>query len=180
MFDAPHTLLLGLVTGLVFGFLLQKGQVAKYRAIVGQLLFRDWTVARVMGMAIVVGSVGVYALVSLGQAELAVKPMRVAGVLLGALVFGPGMALLGYCPGTSVAASAEGRRDAWVGLLGMFAGALIFVAAKAPLERLALSLGDLGPITLPGLTDTSPWWWIGGLVIVALVVTRRHAIGARL
>lgn len=178
MFESPVTLLLGLVTGLCFGVLLQKGQVAKYGTILGQLLFRDWTVARVMGTAVVVGSVGVYALVALGGTELAVKPMRVAGVLLGALVFGSGMALLGYCPGTSVAAAAEGRRDAWMGLLGMFSGALAFVAARPALDRLVVSLGDLGEITLPELTRTSPWWWVGGLVAaaaIALVAPRARA-----
>ncbi|MBL9102006.1 MAG: YeeE/YedE family protein [Myxococcales bacterium] len=178
MFDPPATLLLGLVTGLVFGWLLQKGQVAKYRVILGQLLFRDWTVARVMGTAVIVGAVGVHALVALGEAELAVKPMRVAGVLLGSLVFGSGMALLGYCPGTSLAAAAEGRRDAWTGILGMLCGALTFVAARPALDRLAVSLGDHGELTLPGLTGTSPWWWVGGLVVagaVALVAARARA-----
>lgn len=95
MFEAPGTLLLGLITGLFFGWLLQKGQAAKYRVILGQLLFRDWTVTKIMGTAVIVGSVGVYALLSMGQTELAVKPMRVAGVLLGSLVFGSGMAVLG-------------------------------------------------------------------------------------
>lgn len=177
MFEAPGTLLLGLITGLFFGWLLQKGQAAKYRVILGQLLFRDWTVTKIMGTAVIVGSVGVYALLSMGQTELAVKPMRVAGVLLGSLVFGSGMAVLGYCPGTSVAACAEGRRDAWVGVLGMFGGALAFVAAKPLLDPLILSLGDLGKITLPELTGTSPWLWIGGLVVagVAAVVATRRA-----
>ena len=59
MFDSPSKLLLGLVTGVAFGFLLQKGQVTKFRVIVGQLLLRDWTVAKIMGTAVAVGAIGV-------------------------------------------------------------------------------------------------------------------------
>jgi hypothetical protein len=62
VFDAPDKLLLGLVTGVVFGVLLQKGRVAKFPVIVGQFLLKDWTVAKIMGTAVVVGAVGVYAL----------------------------------------------------------------------------------------------------------------------
>ena len=58
MFDSPGKQILGLLTGVVFGFLLQKGQVAKHAVIVGQLLFRDWTVAKIMGTAVAVGTVG--------------------------------------------------------------------------------------------------------------------------
>ncbi len=56
MFESPEKLALGLLTGIIFGFLLQRGHVAKYRTILGQLLLRDWTVVKVMGTAIVVGA----------------------------------------------------------------------------------------------------------------------------
>ena len=67
MFDSPDKLILGLVTGIAFGFLLQKGRVAKFEVIVGQFLFRDWTVVKTMGTAVVVGAIGVYALVAYGR-----------------------------------------------------------------------------------------------------------------
>lgn len=38
MFESPDRLVLGLATGIVFGFFLQKGRVAKYQVILGQLL----------------------------------------------------------------------------------------------------------------------------------------------
>ena len=44
MFESLSQLFLGLLTGIGFGFLLQKGRVAKYQTILGQLLLRDWTV----------------------------------------------------------------------------------------------------------------------------------------
>ncbi len=56
MFDSPEKLLLGLLTGIAFGVLLQKGRVAKFAVIVGQFLLKDWTVVKIMGTAVVVGS----------------------------------------------------------------------------------------------------------------------------
>lgn len=55
---------------------------------------------------------------------------------MGAVCFGTGMAVFGYCPGTSVAACGEGRRDAMVGVVGMLAGAALFVAFFGQLEPL--------------------------------------------
>ena len=168
MFDSPERLLLGLVTGVLFGVLLQKGRVAKFPVIVGQFLLKDWTVAKVMGTAVVVGSVGVYALVASGHASLHVKPFLLGGVLLGGVCFGVGMAVFGYCPGTGVAACGEGKPDAMVGVLGMLAGALVFVVAFPALQPVIKGLGDMGKITLPGATGTSPWLWVAALVGVGL------------
>jgi uncharacterized protein len=160
MFDSADKLALGLITGIVFGFLLQKGRVAKYEVIVGQFLFKDWTVVKTMGTAVVVGAGGVYALVAMDLASLHVRPALFGGVLTGAVLFGIGMAVLGYCPGTSVAGCGEGRRDAMVGVLGMFVGALVFVTMFPTLQPLINGLGNLGEVTLPQLTNTSPWLWV--------------------
>lgn len=166
MFDSPSKLALGLLTGIVFGFLLQKGRVAKFEVIVGQFLFKDWTVVKTMGTAVVVGAVGVYALVAADMASLHIRPALLGGVLSGAVCFGIGMAALGYCPGTSVAGCGEGRRDAMVGVLGMFAGASLYVALYEQLVPITESLGDWGKITLPQATHTSPWLWV--LILVAV------------
>jgi uncharacterized membrane protein YedE/YeeE len=165
MFDSPEKLLLGLVTGVAFGFLLQKGRVAKFPVIVGQFLLKDWTVVKVMATAVAVGAVGVYALVGAGAAELHVRPLLWGGVLLGGALFGLGIVLLGYCPGTTVAACGEGRRDAMVGVLGMLAGAGVFVAVYPLLQPVIEGLGDAGKVTIPGATGTSPWVWVAAAVV---------------
>ena len=133
--------------------------------IVGQFLFKDWTVVKMMGTAVVVGAVGVYALVMADMASLHIRPMLIGGVLVGAVCFGIGMAVFGYCPGTSVAGCGEGRRDAMVGVLGMFAGAALFVALYEQLTAVIKGLGDWGKITLPEVTQTSPWLWVTLLVV---------------
>ena len=170
MFDSPDKLLLGFITGIAFGFLLQKGRVAKFRVIVGQFLLKDWTVFKVMLTAVAVGAIGVWIMVAMGWASLSIKPAAFGGVIVGAILFGTGMAIFGYCPGTSVAACGEGRRDAMVGVVGMLAGALIYVAAFPALQGLVNGLGNLGEVTLPAVTGLSPWIFVGALAIAAFLV----------
>ena len=170
MFDSPDKLLLGFITGIAFGFLLQKGRVAKFRVIVGQFLLKDWTVFKVMLTAVAVGAVGVWIMVAMEWASLTIKPAAFGGVIVGALLFGTGMAIFGYCPGTSVAACGEGRRDAMVGVVGMLAGALVYVAAFPALQSLVNGLGNLGEVTLPAVTGLSPWIFVGALAIAAFLV----------
>ena len=172
MFDPTTKLLLGLVTGILFGFLLQKGRAAKFHVIIGQFLLKDWTVVKIMATAVAVGSIGVYALVSFGYASLHVKPALLGGVLVGGILFGVGLAVFGYCPGTSVAAIGEGRRDAMVGVVGMLVGAGVYVALYPLLQPIIKGLAAWGKITLPEATNVSPWFWIAGLIFaVALALT---------
>jgi hypothetical protein len=169
--DPLPTLLAGLAVGVVFGFLLQKGQVTRYATIVGQFLLVDHTVLRIMLTAIVVGAVGVWGMLALGWIEhLHVKPALLAANATGGLIFGVGMASLGYCPGTGVGAAAEGSRHAWFGVTGMVFGALAYAFAYPALERGFLHVGDLGKVTFADLTGASPWWFIGGLAVIALSV----------
>lgn len=170
MFEPIGRLALGLITGIVFGVLLQKGRVAKYEVIVGQFLLKDWTVVKIMGTAVVVGAIGIYGLLPVGAVALHVKPLVWGGILFGGICFGAGMAILGYCPGTGVAACGEGRKDAYVGVLGMLVGAGLYVAVYSSLTTFLQRFGGEGRITLPGITGTSPWIWITGLIVVAVPV----------
>lgn len=172
--DSPVGLLLGLVTGVAFGFLLQRGRVAKLPVIVGQLLLRDWTVIRIMVTAIAVGALGVHVLAALGAADAsAVKPLSLGGTIGGAVLFGLGIAALGYCPGTTVAASGAGHRDAAVGVLGMLAGAAAFVVGYPWLQPL-LTLGARGELTLSDVTGLPGWVFVIGLLTAAAALALGH------
>ncbi len=173
MAEPMGKLALGLITGLVFGTLLQKGQVTKYSVIVGQFLLRDFTVLKTMLTAVVVGGIGVYALKALGLASLHVKPAQLAAVAIGGLIFGVGMVVLGYCPGTGVAAAAEGRIDAVIGVAGMLVGAILFAGVYAFFSRNILTWFDLGPVTLPGLTRVPAAVILAALAVGAAVLFRQ-------
>jgi uncharacterized protein len=178
MLDSSKDLALGLLIGLVFGFALQKGRVTKFRVIVGQFLLRDFTVLKVMLTAIVVGSIGVHALVGLDLASFSIKPAQLLAVGLGGLLFGVGMVLLGFCPGTAFGGLAEGSRPAATGILGMAAGAVAFAFSYGFISRLVLPVGDLGPVTLPGLSGLPSWVLVTALAAVSIgifVVLERRA-----
>jgi len=182
-FDTTTMIVGGILTGLVFGILLQRAHVARHTTIVSQFLFTDFTVLKVMLSAIVVGGIGVYAMLGMGMIEhLHVKSATLAANGLGGLIFGVGMAVLGYCPGTAVAAIGEGSRDAIYGLLGMVVGAGIYAEVYPFIQSNLLKFGDVGKITLASATNTPPWLWLGILLVIALVVfvlIERHDRKAR-
>src|SRR5690554_5219456 len=143
------TLIYGLVTGVLFGFLLQKGRVLRYDKQLGALRLQDMTIIKFMLTSVIVGMVGVYLLNDLGLAKLSIKATVLGPIILGGLLFGLGWGLLGYCPGTSVGALGEGRWDAVWGILGMIVGAGLYAEAFPVLEKTVYTWGNLGRITVP-------------------------------
>jgi hypothetical protein len=166
-------LIFGLITGFIFGFLLQKGQVVKYEKIVGALRLQDFTIVKFMLSAILVGMVGIYLMRDLGVTELHIKPTALGANIIGGLVFGVGFGLLGYCPGTAVGATGEGRIDAfWGGILGMLVGAALYAELYTGIKGNVLTWGSLGKITLPSLLGINHWFIIGILWALLVLLMR--------
>ena len=171
MFDSANMILGGLLTGLVFGFLLQKAKVTRYQTIVGQFLFADNTVLKVMLTAVVTGSIGIYALHGMGYiGKLHIKEAALVANALGGLIFGVGMAVAGYCPGTGVAALGDGSRHAIFALLGMVFGAGIYAEVYPHISGNLLKYASYGKTTLPQLTGLSPWVFVGAIAAIALTL----------
>lgn len=147
--DSPRQLVLGLLFGVVFGFLLQKGGVAKYEVLMGQFLLTDFTVIKVMLTAIIVGMLGIFSLRALGLVKLHVKPVRYAANIAGGLLFGVGLGLLGYCPGTGIAALGQGNYDAIAGIVGLMAGSYVYAETSGHLGSTIENIGNRGRIMLP-------------------------------
>ena len=125
-----------------------------------------------MTTAILTGSAGVYFLFERGAASLDIWTFQPAAMLIGALLFGAGLAVLGYCPGTGMAGGGEGSRDAMVGVIGMITGAGVLVVGYNLFGPVALALGDWGKLTVPALLGSSPWTVIAGMALVVAVMLR--------
>ena len=151
-------LAIGLIIGILFGFLLQRGGVTHYDVIIGQLLLTDFTVIKVMLSAVITGMLGIHLLRSLGLAELHPKPGSIGSVVIGGLIFAAGFAILGYCPGTVAGAVGQGSMDAlFGGMAGALIGAGLFAAIYPRLQKGILNKGEFGPRTLPELFRVNPW-----------------------
>ncbi len=158
-------ILYGLITGIFFGFLLQKARVIRYDKQLGALRLIDMTIVKFMLSTVLVAMVGTYLLKDLGLVKLSIKSTILGSVILGGLIFGMGWGLLGYCPGTSAGALGEGRFDAIWGILGMLLGAALYAEAYPGMKKTVLTWGDLGKITFPQIFGLNHW------IIIAIVVT---------
>ena len=152
-----NMLIYGLLTGVAFGFILQKGGVLRYDKQLGALRLIDMTIIKFMLTSVLVGMVGIYLLVDLELAKLSLKTTILGGNIIGGLIFGIGWGLLGYCPGTSAGALGEGRWDALYGILGMVAGAAVYAEVFPLMKRTVLTWGNLGKITIPQVLGVNHW-----------------------
>jgi uncharacterized protein len=148
-----------IILGIIFGVILQRSRVNTFDRIGGFAMLKDFTVPKIMLTAIAVSVVLLFVEVKLGMAGLHVKPLVIGGVVGGGILFGIGMAVLGYCPGTLIVSTGEGALDALIGIIvGVGTGALF--AAMFPHIRDFLG-PNLGKIQL--LPDSTIW---GGLTVV--------------
>jgi hypothetical protein len=156
----------GLLFGIIFGFLLQKGGVTKYDVIINQLLLIDFTVLKVMLSAVVTGMIGLHIMQNLGWIELRPKAGSWGKNAVGGLIFGLGFALLGYCPGTLAGAIGNGFLDAaTAGLVGIVLGSGLLATVYPRLKESILKKGYFGDMTLPQLFKVNNW-----VVIIPLAV----------
>jgi uncharacterized protein len=163
--EAPKQLILGLFFGIIFGFLLQKGGVAKYEVLMGALFLTDFTVMKIMLTAIVTGMVGIFSMHALGLIALHIKPTRYAANILGGLIFGVGFGLLGYCPGTGAAAFGQGNYDAIAGIIGLLAGSYLYAEMSGHLQSNVLKWGNRGMILMPDALGVSRRGFIFSFVL---------------
>jgi uncharacterized membrane protein YedE/YeeE len=161
---------LGLITGICFGALLQQGRVLRFEKQVGAMLLKDMTIMKFMMSAILVGMVGVHLAVAFGLAQLSPKATQVGANVVGGVLFGLGWAVMGFCPGTSVGAVAEGRWHALFAIAGMLIGAALYAEAFPHLEKNLLALGAFGKLTLPGVLGMNAWTVIPVLGLVFILV----------
>ena len=165
-------LIYGLITGMFFGFLLQRARVVRYDKQIGALRFQDMTIVKFMMSAIIVSMVGIHFFEIFGLVSPMFKPVVLGENIAGGFLFGLGWGLLGYCPGTQGGALGEGRWDALWGVLGMIVGAGLYAETYPFLMKRVLGWGYFGPLTIPDLIGVNRWLVIAVFIIGVIAMFR--------
>ncbi len=176
-------IVLGLLLGGAFGFVLHKAQATNPNKIIGFLRLTDMHLAKVILFAIGFSSLLLFIGLAIGlipPTHINVKPSYV-GVIVGGAIFGIGFGLGGYCPGTTVAAWGAGRRDSIFMILGGLIGAWAFVLSYGWLQAhmpwlfdsvveisgsSKTALADTGNPKYPALGSGMPGIVVAGIIAV--------------
>ena len=157
-----------LIFGFIFGAILQYASLNKYNVISGLAVLENFAVAKAIALAIGVGSILLTLEIGMGFASYHIKPLLLGGIVLGGLLFGAGMAILGYCPGTLAISLGQGSIDALIGILGGLLGGLIFTLLQPSLGGL---LGpDLGSISLQSLSGANAVFYLLSFILSGLFI----------
>jgi hypothetical protein len=171
-FGDEASLVVAFIVGIGFGFFLERAGFGSARKLVSQFYLNDLTVLKVMFTAIVTAMLGVTYLSWLGVLDLSqvyLVPTFLVPQVLGGLILGFGFVIGGYCPGTGVTATATGKIDGFVYLLGVLGGTVLFAEAYPLVKSIHLAT-PLGQTTIPDYFSLPR-----GLIVFAVVVM---AIGA--
>ena len=130
--------LFGLAVGFIFGFILSRTGVTKYPRVMGMLLLKDFKILKFMLTAVISSMILFHFFGDLGLLKVVPKNLD-WGKVVGGLIFGAGMGILGYCPGTMAARIGEGKKEAILAALGMSLGIVLYAMTIKPVKAALLS-----------------------------------------
>jgi len=184
-------IILAILIGLFFGFVLQKSGAANPQRIVGMLRLKDFHLMKTIFLGIGLSSLVLFSLMALGWMDTGHLSVKTAyfGVALGGGIMGMGWALSGFCPGTGIVAAGALRRDALFFILGGLVGAWIFIGVYGALASTALfekigggkaSLAETGVEKYTALLPSIPALAVaGGIAVVFILIAWKLPQGGR-
>ena len=163
---------IGLFIGMIVGGLAEAWGISNPEILIRLGKFQDRLFIGCIAIAIGAGALALYGLAALGVSfHWGVKPDYVWGVALGAAIFGIGIAVSGYVPGTIWMALGEGRRDAvyavFGGLLGAASWTMIY---QTSFGHWLVTYDNFGEIYFGGQYDTNLYVGFGIAVVWAILM----------
>lgn len=162
--------LFAVILGMGFGFALESSGFSSSRKIIGTFFGYDFVVVKVFFTAAIVASIGLLYFSYLGLVDfstLYIQPTFLASAIVGGIIMGVGFAMGGFCPGTSLCATAVGRIDGLVFFGGMFIGVFMFSEAFPLFESMFYS-GSQGAKMINTVLGISPELFTFLLVLAAM------------
>ena len=167
----------GLISGVLFGYILESAGFASPRKLTAQFRFTDWSVFKVMFTAIVVAGIGLYAASATGNMlanAIYIPTNYFWAMLAGGALVGAGMAIGGYCPGTSAVGLASGRLDSVFFMIGMVLGTGLFASVFDWIKGFYFAAKGPDAQTLNDLFGVPTW---AVLIVLILMAITGFALG---
>lgn len=150
-------LIIALILGVGFGFILEQAGFSNSKKLVGLFYGYNFVVLKVFFTAGITAMIGVLAFAHFGLLDMSlvyINPTFLNSAIIGGLIMGAGFIIGGFCPGTSLCASAIGKLDGIFFVLGSFVGVYFFMEFYPLLSDMYVA-GDWGDITVPELMGIS-------------------------
>ncbi len=125
-------LIVAVLIGIAFGFVLERAGFGRADKLAAQFYLRDMRVFKVMFTAIVTAMLGLMIASGIGLTNLRDISESIASLtwiwpmLIGGFVLGAGFIISGYCPGTSIVATASGNIDGLFTVGGVVTGTFLY------------------------------------------------------
>ena len=132
-------MLLYLLLGTAFGFVLSRSGAADYNYIQGMFLFEEFQLYGIIATAVALTAPGLWLVKQVGRTwrgpvTIELKPLN-PGNVAGGLLFGVGWSIAGMCPGPIFVNIGEGKIYALAALAGALVGAGAFGTLYQRLQR---------------------------------------------
>lgn len=126
-FGSFNEILGALVVGTILGFTLSRSSLKNPQTLKNQLLLKDHSALKIALSSLATASIGVYIFSFFQQPKShLINSSTPWSAFFGAGIVSIGLVMLGFCPGTCLAACAQKSKRAYFGFLGMIFGSLFY------------------------------------------------------
>ncbi|WP_440059612.1 YeeE/YedE thiosulfate transporter family protein [Thermogladius sp. 4427co] len=145
-YKAP--LWIGIIAGILLAIPLELWNFSDPDTLFRVMAFQDRFLMVCFGFAIGLGAILLYGLnLIVPSPNFVIKSFFIPGIIVGGLIFGIGVGLAGYFPGTVLIALGQGRRDAVYALLGGLLGAFTWSVIFGSVKGFFWDTLNFGPVT---------------------------------
>jgi len=159
------------MTGIAFGFSLERAGFGDSRNLAAQFYLRDMRVLKVMFTAIITAMLLIFWFNGFGILEykkLYITTTYLWPGIVGGLIFGFGFVIGGYCPGTALVSMSTLKVDGLLFVIGLCAGMFAFGETVSLFRVFWDTSGFYGEVTLQGFFGVSAGVMVLLVVLMAL------------
>ncbi|PWI57019.1 YeeE/YedE thiosulfate transporter family protein [Sulfoacidibacillus thermotolerans] len=173
MFNVNAPLWIGIIIGGVIGGFAELWGISNPETLIRLARWKDRLFIGCIAIGSAVGAVVLYGLYASGFAmHFGPKPVYVFGIMIGGLLFGSGMAVSGYVPGSEWMALGEGRRDVLYAIPGSLLGAAAWTLLyPTSVGQWLVNAGNFGNLIFTGpIEHIHPWMTFGVSILYAVAL----------